>query len=258
MLANYAEFLNLDVDSILLYFAEGLQKRRLENQVAQPTRRQARALSPNALRLKNFFSLDLLVIALLLITFAGFVIWGVNRILSADITTTAGDELPEVADVLLATGSPTPEITLTPEGSTTVETDEEDAPAEGTALSTDLPNTNPINIVVIPLQNVWVQVTSDDEQVFEGRLLTGNAYDYSATEKLELLTGNAGALQIYFNETDVGSVGLIGQIQDLVFDTTGLILPTPTVTPTITVTPQVTPTPSPSPSPTATEPTGDD
>lgn len=259
MLANYAEFLNLDVDSILLYFAEGLQKRRLENQAAQPTRREARALSPNALRLKNFFSLDLFVIILLFITFAGFVIWGVNRILAAELPATAGDELPEVADVLLATGSPTPELTLTPEETTPGEAGtEEDAPAEETPLFTDLPNDYPINIVVIPLQNAWVQVTSDDEQVYEGRLLAGNAYDYSATAKLELLTGNAGALQIYFNDSDIGSVGLIGQVRDLLFGETGLILPTPTVTPTITETPQVTPTPSPSPSPTATEPTGND
>jgi cytoskeletal protein RodZ len=261
MLSNYAEFLNLDVDSIMLYFAEGLQKRRLENQVEQPTRRQARALSPNALRLKNFFSLDLLVIVLLFITFAGFVIWGVNRILSADLPAAAGEELPEVADVLLATGSPTPDQTITPGGTTTAEaeeTEEGDMPAEGTPLFTDLPNNNPINIVVIPLQNVWVQVTADGEEVFAGRLLTGNAYDYSAAENLALLTGNAGALQVHFNDTDIGSVGLIGQVEELVFNTSGLIQPTPTSTPTITETPQVTPTPSPSPSPTVTEPVGND
>ncbi len=87
---------------------------------------------------------------------------------------------------------------------------------------------------MIPLQNAWVQVTSDDEQVYEGRLLAGNAYDFSATAKLELLTGNAGALQIYFNDSDIGSVGLIGQVRDLLFGETGQILPTPTVTPTIT------------------------
>ncbi|MDY6872652.1 MAG: DUF4115 domain-containing protein [Chloroflexota bacterium] len=257
MLANYAEFLNLDVDAILLYFAEGLQKRRIENRVEQPTRREARALSPNALRLKNFFSLDLLVIALLFITFAGFVIWGVNRILSADLPTTVDDGLPEVADILLATGSPTPEQTITPDGTTTVEAeaaDPDNPPAEGTPLFTDLPNNNPINIIVIPLQNVWVQVTTDGEEAYVGRLLTGNAYDYSATDNLTLLTGNAGALQIYFNDTDIGSVGLIGQVEELVFNTAGLVQPTPTPTPTFTETPQFTPTPSPTSPPTATEP----
>ncbi|MCB2202466.1 DUF4115 domain-containing protein [bacterium] len=264
MLANYAEFLNLDVDSIMLYFAEGLQKRRQENQVQQPTRREARALSPNALRLKNFFSLDLLVIALLFITFAGFVIWGVNRILSADLPTTTGEALPDVADVLLATGTGKPEQTLTPEGTITDEAEEtEEAneanpPAEETPLFTDLPNNNPINVVVIPLQNAWVQVTADGEEVYVGRLLTGNAYDYSANQNLTLLTGNAGALQVYFNDTDIGSVGLIGQVEELVFNTAGLVQPTPTSTPTITETPQFTPTPSPTPSPTVTEAEGND
>ncbi len=252
MLANYAEFLNLDVDAILLYFAEGLQKQRLAAQIQKPTRKSARTLSSTALRLKNFFSLDLLVIAAIFIVFAGFVIWGVNRILKADIPSTAATEIPDVSDVLLATSTATPQGTLAPE--TTVSTENSDITTEvdNPPLFTAAPNLNPVNIVVIPLQNVWVRVTTDSEVVFEGRLLTGNAYDYSAERKIELLTGNAGSLQIYFNDQDIGSVGLIGQVADLVFTDTGLVLPTPTNTPTITVTPQVSPTPTITPTPTGT------
>ena len=252
MLANYAEFLNLDVDAILLYFAEGLQKQRLAAQVQRPSRKSARALSPTALRLKNFFSLDLLIMAGIFIVFAGFVIWGINRILSADIPSTTATELPGVSDVLLATGSPTPQDTVVPDEVATSEGGEGTTGVENTPLFTAAPNLNPVNIVIIPLQNVWVRVTTDSEVAFEGRLLTGNAYDYSAEAKIELLTGNAGSLQIYFNDQDVGSVGLIGQVADLVFTDTGLVLPTPTNTPTITETPQVSPTPTITPTPTGT------
>jgi cytoskeleton protein RodZ len=252
MLANYAEFLNLDVDAILLYFAEGLQKQHLAAQVQKPTSKSARALSPTALRLKNFFSLDLLVIVGIFIIIAGFVIWGVNRILSANIPSTAATELPDVSDVLLSTGSPTPEGTSIPEGTTTVEGGDVTAETENIPLFTAAPNLNPVNLVIIPLQNVWMRVMVDSEVVFEGRLFTGNAYDYSAEEKIELLTGNAGSLQIYFNDQDIGSVGLIGQVADLVFTDTGLVLPTPTNTPTITETPQETPTPTITPTPTGT------
>jgi cytoskeletal protein RodZ len=258
MLANYVEFLNLDVDEILLEYAEGLQVKRLEKQKqnASKNKKSARELSPTRLRLKNFFSLDLLVITSLFLGFAVFVVWGVNRIMSTDNTELEVTDIPEVAEVLLATGSPTPRMTITPNGSPspgeTAEPGlEETGAEEPTPLFTPAENNNPINIVIIPRQRTWVQVTADDEIVFEGRLITGNVYDYSGDEFVKILTGNAGALQIYFNDEDIGSPGLIGQIVDLTFRETGLVQPTPTNTPTITQTPR--PTPSPTVTPTATQ-----
>ena len=253
MLANYAEFLNLDVDAILLYYAEGLQKQRLESQIAAPKHAPARSLSPNALKLKNFFSLDLFVIAGIFLVFASFIIWGVNRIMSVNIAESAATDLPEVADVLLATsapGTPTPDLALTDEGADgTAQGDATEAVAE-TPLFTSVANTSPINLVILPRHNTWVQVYVDYELVFEGRMLSGNAYDYSANALIELNTGNAGSLQIYFNNQDIGSIGLIGQVADLVFTENGLVQPTATVTPTPTMTPEVTATPTPTPTPT--------
>ncbi len=81
-------------------------------------------------------------------------------------------------------------------------------------------------------------------------MLTGNAYDYSANALIEINTGNAGSLQIYFNDQDIGPIGLIGQVADLVFTENGLVQPTPTATPTVTKTPQATPSPTPTQTPT--------
>ena len=254
MLTNYAEFLNLDTDALLLQFADGYQMKRIEkNQLSkQQKRKTAKEISAKQLRLKNFFSLDLLVILVLFIGFAVFVIWGVNRILLGNSSSTNSTQIPEVADILLATGSPTPMLSLTP-GLTDerqgTETTDQDAP---TPIFTPILNNNPINILVIPRQLAWVQITTDSELSFEGRLIPGNAYDYSGSDRIEILTGNAGALQIYFNEQDIGSLGLVGQVIDLIFTEDGLILPTPTNTPTITETPKASPTPTLTPSPTKT------
>ena len=247
MLANYAGFLNLDVDEILLKYADGLQIQRLERtkQTKLAPTEAKQALSSSRLRLKNFFSLDLLVIAAFFIGFSAFVVWGVNRILNTNATPISPTDLPEVADILLATGSPTPrEATLQETG---FSPDQTGTPGveDATPIFTPLPNNNPINIVVIPRQRVWVRIISDQVTVFEGRMLPGNAYDFSGEETLELLTGSAGALQIFFNEQDIGSPGLVGQVVNLIFTADGLILPTPTNTPTITETPKTTPTPSP-------------
>ena len=254
MLANYAEFLNLNVDALLLAFADALQKKREAQQTLQANRQPAKELSPNALKLKNFFSLDLFALLVLFLVFAGFVIWGISRIFSANASEVASTDLPEVSDVLLATSVPTYDETTTLEA-TLAETDG----AEGTQVEAATPIFTlaavnaPIGVVIIPYQNAWVQVTSDGDLVYQGRVLTGNVYDYTAEEKLEILTGSAGALQIYFNDQDMGSLGLVGQVSNLVFTTSGLIQPTPTQTPPVTETPQTTPTPTVTPSPTPTQ-----
>ncbi|HAF48914.1 MAG TPA: hypothetical protein DCL08_06700 [Anaerolineaceae bacterium] len=254
MLANYAEFLNLDVDAILLEYADGLQIKRLEKQSQEESqnKKTAKELSPTGLRLKNFFSLDLLVIAGLLLGFAGFLIWGVNRIMNTENPNIEATDIPEVADVLLATGSPTPQITMTMDSDQVDEEIVETSEIEPTPIFTPLPGNNQINIVIIPRQRTWVQITTDGQIAFEGRLISGNVYDFSGDDSVEVLTGNAGALQIYFNDQDMGSPGLLGQVISLVFTESGLVLPTPTNTPTITETPRPSPSPTATPTPTQT------
>lgn len=254
MLANYADFLNLNVDEILLKYADALQIQRQERAHTPRARSTAEkeAITSTRLRLKNFFSLDLLVIAALIIGFGAFVVWGVNRILTTNTSPTSATALPEVADVLLATGSPSPQ--LPSPGETGAVSAQTGTPGldEPTPIFTPLPNDNPINLVIIPRQSAWVRIITDGETAFEGRMLPGNAYDFSAEDTLELLTGSAGALQIFFNEQDIGAPGLIGQVVNLIFTEEGLILPTPTNTPTITETPDVTLTPTPTSTPTTT------
>jgi cytoskeletal protein RodZ len=249
LLVNYIDFLNLDSETLLTNYAEALQLRRIERQdaLAKKSRRSAREISPTALRLKNFFTLDLLVIAGLFLAFATFVIWGVNRILDNETPDRIGSDIPGVSEVLLATETPTPALITEDEtmvniedqglNSETLETEDLEP------LFTPIASSDPINIILIPRQRLWVQVTVDDEQVFQGRLIPGNAYEYSGQVQIDILTGNIGALQILFNNRDIGSQGLLGQVANLTFNVKGLVLPPPTSTPTITSTPQATPNP---------------
>jgi cytoskeletal protein RodZ len=250
MLANYADFLNLDTDALLLEYTDGLQLQRIEKlkDLPQQKKRSGKEISPTKLRLKNFFSLDLLVISTLFIAFSVFVIWGVNRILANGTTIEDDEEIPDVSDILLATDAPTPYLTTTPDTTEIVEDQEDleqDSVVEEIPLFTLSANTDPINLILIPRQRLWVEVTADDDLVFRGRLIPGNAYDFSGQNRVDILTGNAGALQILFNDQDIGSAGLVGQVANLSFNENGLILPPPTLTPTITTTPQTTPTPTP-------------
>ncbi len=256
MLQNYAEFLGLDVDEILLSFSEALQLQRLERQQSPGQKKSGfKELSPTALRLKNFFTLDLLVILTLLFMFAVFVVWGVNRIIGADTAVLQTENIPGVSDILLATSTPTPELSNDLEDDGVTENEQTADDTGDDPQDADIPplipglNTDPINIVIIPRQRTWVQITVDNEIIFEGRLLAGNAYDYSGEDMIEVRTGNAGALQIIFNEEDIGTLGLISQVVTITFTETGIILPTPTITPTLTNTPEITPTPTETPVP---------
>ena len=255
MLDNYSEFLNLDTESILLDYSEALQLQLKEKQkqVTKRDSRSARELSPTALRLKNFFTLDLLVVGTLFIAFAIFVIWGVNRILETDAPAILETDIPGVSDVLLAADTPTP---LIPDDTEIIEIDQdqdEEISGEEGEQGEDEPlfepglSAAPINVILLPRQRLWVQITADGEVVFQGRLLPGNAYDFSAQEQIDILTGNIGSLQITFNNEDIGSQGIVGQVANLSFTETGLVLPPPTATPTITETPETTPTPTPTP-----------
>jgi cytoskeleton protein RodZ len=247
MLVNYAEFLNLDTNTILSEYADALQLQRLEKQTELPQKgkRSAKELSPTALRLKNFFSLDLLIIAGLFLIFAIFVVWGVNRILSDNSPEIIETEIPGVSDILLATDTPTPQFTIDPEAVETIAEEEESIEEEALPLFTPVSSSAAINIILVPRQQLWVQVTADYQVVFQGRLLPGNAYDFKGEERIDILTGNAGSLQIIFNDQDIGSQGLVGQVVSLSFTDTGLVLPPPTSTPTITETPEPTMTPTP-------------
>ncbi len=243
LLLNYADFLNLNTETLLSDYADALQLRRIENQDAllKQGKRAARELSPNALRIKNFFTLDLLVITVLFLAFATFVIWGVNRILASGTPESTENDIPDVSDVLLAAGTPTPAFTSEDEDEklhAKTEASDQEEP-----MFTPFVSLDPINIILVPRQRLWAQITVDGEQTFQGRLIPGNAYEYSGEYQIDILTGNVGALQILFNNLDIGSQGLPGQVADLSFTPNGLVLPPPTSTPVSTETPQTTPTP---------------
>ena len=88
-----------------------------------------------------------------------------------------------------------------------------------------------------------MRVSVDGDVEFEGRVIPGSAYTFAGENQIELLTGNGAALQVFFNETDLGVLGVYGEVVNRVFTTDGLLLPTPTITSTPTITPEPSPTP---------------
>ena len=257
MLQNYAAFLGLDVEPVLLQFADGLQAQFAEKQTTRPvspgTKPSRRRIS---LPIRRYFSGDWILGAFLMVALAAFIIWGAIRISSFQESPTPVETVPSIAEALQMTPevllSEIPAVTDTPLPAPfetdlspgIVEIPTEQLPEEA-APETPLPTISdaPVQIHVSVLQRAWMRVTIDGDIEFEGRVIPGSVYTFSGEFQVELLTGNGAALQVFFNETDLGVLGVYGEVVYRVFTPEGVLLPTPTITPIPTNTPLASPVP---------------
>jgi cytoskeleton protein RodZ len=254
MLNNYAIFLGLDPETLLLRYADGLQARLAIRHAPKPLRR---SLWPIKVRLPSFLprwlSVELFITVIVIAFLIGFVVWGMGWIFSMNEEQEPTPTAPSIADVLLApqTPSETPE-TLTPTAiQPAVLPAIVNQPIITETLETQaltLPGLVQLNITI--RQRAWMRVLVDSKVEFEGRVLPGAAYQFSGEKQVEILTGNAAALQVLFNQKDMGTLGTFGQVIDQIYTVEGILAPTPSLTPSPTdtlrpsPTSRVTPTPS--------------
>ena len=82
----------------------------------------------------------------------------------------------------------------------------------------------------------------------EGRLIPGSIKLFGGDLRIEVLTGNAGGIEVIYNQQNLGVMGLYGQVLNRIYTDQGVATPTPTIT--LTPTPSDTPEPSLTPTPT--------
>lgn len=261
MLNNYASFLGMDAEPLLLRFADGLQAQLAEKQAVRPLERPTRPRPRPALPapLRRLISSDFLIGGILIVLLLAFMGWGAVRILSARAGLPPSPTAPSIADVLLATPSPSATATLVPATSTrpaaAVIVPTEEIESSGTP-AVALPDVEEggVQIYITVLQRAWMRVSVDGRIEYEGRVIPGSAYNYAGEERIEVLTGNGAALQIFYNQQDLGVLGFLGEVIDRVFTLDGIQTPTATITPTTTQTPRSSPTSRQTATPQGTQP----
>lgn len=250
-LRNYADFLGLDADAVLLQYAEVIRARRPGR--ISPQALLGRVERPSVRirsRFPRWLSADLFVAAGVVLAIAIVVVWGIGRLMSTSrsqtedvgggiVIGTVETPLPTMATLepLVGAGaganppSPTPggEEILLPE-------------------STIVPGL-PINLRVQAVGRAWLQVIADGEVRFIGRVQPGQVLDFQGESLIEMRTGNAGALQVTYNGRELGVLGERDEVLVRLWDPEGEITPTPTVSPTPTATPPASPTGAPSATP---------
>jgi hypothetical protein len=101
-----------------------------------------------------------------------------------------------------------------------------------------------IQLNIIVRQRAYVKVTTDGVVAFDGRVIPGTNLPYTGDQQIELLTGNAAALQVFYNNIDIGPLGIFGEVINVVFTRDGIVLPTATPTPTLSLDQLATATPT--------------
>lgn len=274
-ISNYAEFLNLDSDALLTRFADALQLKRLEllppqvkvekageGAAEQITLLQKISRFPPIRQVSHLLTPDLLIGGSLALLLVILVVWGAVQVIkpaSPESMATA----PSISDVLLTTPTMIPGLSSSESlGANTAipnASEEPESPAatpvavtvEGTQTYNQ--GSQPIQVYVIANQRAFLKVLEDGSVKFNERVVPGNAYQFSGYNRVELTTGNGAALQVIYNETNLGILGDTGSVIRLVFTREGFATATPaqpatatsTRQPTLTLQPSVTPTVTP-------------
>ncbi len=221
--------------------------------------------------LRKYLTFDLLAGGVLMLGLTIVIIWAAASTLSlsaeraASLATLPGrSEIlaagPTLSTAAEATPSATPraegEATNLPEDNTEGQTGQSAVSVQATYLVTLPANADAaFRVTLQPLQSAFVQIWVDDRLAFRGRMIPGAVYPFNAIRRVELLTGDASALRIFFNNTDLGILGISGEVIHIVYTVRGAQTITPTVTATFTATPRPTATlrPTATPRPTRTK-----
>jgi cytoskeletal protein RodZ len=256
MLKNYAQFLGLDPEPLLLSYADVLQKRLSETRQKDPEPKTPSTLQAS---IRRFFAsptilwVGVMLLIGLVTIWSGWLVFGSQ---GQDLESTS--TIPGVADILLPTSTftVTPinqetspaeielDITATPE---IEDNQEDDLEATPTQVFT---GNEKVQVQLVIVQRSWVRVTVDNAVAFEGRLLPGSVQLFGGELNIEVLTGNAGGVEVIYNQRDLGAMGLYGEVISRVYTAEGIVTPTPTIT--LTPLPSETPTATPEPAATNT------
>lgn len=236
MLSNYATFLDLDVDALLLRFADALQARHRELNPHKPARKPGQPILTNMPPVRTFIAGDMIFGVGMAILLVGFAIWGVSRVMTIQGQREVEPTSPSISDVLLSYPNPsasTPTATFLPAV--------EAFPGEAT-VTVEIPTQNvnaPVQLNLVAVERTYMRVVVDGEVTFNGRVVPGNAYPFDAENQIEVLVGSGAAIRIVYNGRDLGLMGTFGQVVNNIYLGSEIITPTalPSLTPTVTLTP---------------------
>jgi len=241
-LRNYAEFLGLQGDEILLRYAELIQ-RKTRQPIPNDTVRDVAAVVPRPPRL-SWLNSDLFITVVLSVFLVSALIWGGISMLRAaedDEPDALPQELPAAA-LIPVSETPTAAVNDPLQGSIALVLL---TPTETATLPLVLNTTSGVALTIIIERSTWLRVLEDGEEVTAGRFAAGEVLEFRGEESVEVAAGNAGGVRVFYQGEDEGILGDLNQAVIRIWTLDGMITPTPVITETPSPTPSATITPTP-------------
>ncbi|RPJ29682.1 MAG: hypothetical protein EHM33_00050, partial [Chloroflexi bacterium] len=167
MLSNYATFLDLDVDKLLLRFADALQARHRERNPQKPARKPGQPIIANMPPVRSFIAGDMIFGVGMAILLVGFAIWGVSRVMAIQSQREIKPTAPSISEILLSSPDPS-SFTATPTFLPV-----EAFPGEAT-VTIEIPTLNanaPVQLNLVAVERTYMRVVVDGEVAFDGRVV---------------------------------------------------------------------------------------
>lgn len=246
MLNNYATFLGLDTEKLMLKFADALQllsQEKARAALSQSSKNKEKTYKPvkKAGKFRQFFTPDLFIGVFVILGMAfviGYSFYTISRY-RRNVSTTPTVDLNEIfieqlnestsAPVFLSTATSTPGIMA-------LNHSEDENQEDENAIDEN----SPVQLFIAANQRSYLKVISDGKDAFSGRTLPGNTYPFDAQNLIEVIVGNADAVSFTYNQQNIGKLGKLGEVLDLQFGPYTVITPTPQFSPTPTLTLQPT------------------
>lgn len=240
-LHNYADFLGLDPNAILLRYVDVLQQRR----AAPAPAAISAAMKPNAevvVRGPRRLSSDLVIASLVVLAVIVVLGWGVQRVAAGYRERTLADAAgPSPTATVEPTAVPTePLLEVLAQGAAAL-------PVEPTPTLAPPPILARIGRVTVQLvieRRAWLRVLVDGAEQYAGRAAAGEILEFQGQSTIEVVTGNGGGVRAFYQGDDTGLLGDFDEAVLRIWSAAGLITPTPTATPAVTATPTPSPTPA--------------
>lgn len=244
MLNNYASFLDLDVDEIMLKLATALQMLSQKKNKRGEIKRKP---TKKAGRMKQFFTPDLFIGIFVIVGIAGIIIYSAITIAAyrRNIAEPTPDLGVSLLDQFLDT-TKTPDFLPTESATVFVDVQSPVITEEPENLeSEEIQSSRPVQLFITANQRTMMTIITDGKEAFSGRTIPNNTYPFDAENQIELITGNADALSVVYNQQNLGRLGAMGEVMTIIFSPNMAATPTPqfSATPTNTLEPTYTPQP---------------
>jgi transcriptional regulator with XRE-family HTH domain len=233
-LHNYADFLGLDPNAVLLLYVDVLQQRR----AAPAPAAHAATTGPNtevAVRRPRRISSDLVIASLVVLAVMVVLGWGVQRVAAGfrerTLADAAGASPTAAVEPTVVPTEPLPDVLAQGPAPLLLEATPTLAPPPILAAG------GRVNVQLVIERRAWVRVLVDGAEQYAGRAAAGEVLEFQGQSAIEVVTGNGGGVRAFYQGEDTGLMGGFDEAVLRIWSVAGPITPTPTATPAVTATP---------------------